>query len=295
MSKQRLQVLYILGGGHSGSTILSLILGTSAQVVNAGEIKFYNEHPNPDHPMWRYIENVCTCGKDAMACPFWQRVDSRLDGDLDIFHYSRFDEKLVTLIKILNPFYRTKTTQNANDDFKLLNAILEQSLVDNPSTKIVLDSSKSVARLMHLRAHAEIDVKVIFLIRDGRAYANSFRNAYKKGFTRWIAQWMIVNFLSLRYLRKEKIDHYYLTYNSLCLESKKNLSALEKKFNIKIPDEYVKLIREKEYHVRAGNPSRKYLNNFTGLELEEKWRRELPKQYQRLASAMLYIFSRKWL
>lgn len=295
MSKKRIQLLYILGGGHSGSTILSLILGTSPDIVNAGEIKFYNEHPMPEHPMWQYIENVCMCGKDAMECPFWQRVDSELEKKLDIFHYSNFLENLVALIKIMNPFYRTKSSEKANDDYALLNAILQESKEDNPATKIVLDSSKSVARLMHLQSHPDIDVKVIFLIRDGRAYANSFRKAYKKGFTRWIIQWIIVNFLSLQYVHKEKLDCYFVSYASLCLETDKHLSAIGKKFNITISSDYIDLIREKEFHVRAGNPSRRFLNNFTGLEFDENWRHELPNHYKWAAAIVLYIFNRMWL
>lgn len=295
MNKERIKVLYILGGGHSGSTILSLILGTAPEIFDAGEIKFFNEHKIPNHPMWRYIENVCMCGKDALDCPFWQRVESKFDRKLNIFHYSSIFEKFNALYKILSPFHRVSKNNNANDDYELLRAILAEARADNPSTNIILDASKSVARLMHLMSHSDIDVQVIFMIRDGRAYANSYRKAYKKWFSRWMMQWIIINFLSLRYIRKEKIDFYYLSYNALCLEPEKHLSAMEERFNINLPSEYIELINNQEYHVRAGNPSRTELKEFTGLQLEENWRTELPAFYRNLSTAILSPFNRRWL
>ena len=82
-NKEKIKVLYIVGGGHSGSTILSLILGTSPEVHAAGEIKFYNEHKILDHPLWSYIKNDCMCGKEAGDCLFWQSVESQVDEDLN--------------------------------------------------------------------------------------------------------------------------------------------------------------------------------------------------------------------
>lgn len=293
-SKEKIKVLYIAGGGHSGSTILSLILGTSPEVHVAGEIKFFNEHKVLDHPMWNYIENVCMCREEANDCPFWQEVEVQTDGELDIFHYLRFTGKVSALMKILWPFYHVKKTVQADDDYQLFRALFDVASKQEPAVKYILDSSKSVTRLMHLCSHPQLDVKVIFLVRDGRAYVNSYAKAYQQGFFRWISQWVINNFITLRYLKKEKIDYYYLSYNALCLEPELHLTAIGEKFKIRVPDNYVDLAHNLEYHIRAGNPSRTSLNNFSGLELDEKWRHEMPRSKRVVSSILLYLFNRWW-
>jgi len=292
--EDKIKVLYIVGGGHSGSTILSLILGTSPEIHVAGEIKFYNEHKILDHPMWNYIENVCMCGEDANDCPFWKEVELQVDGELNIFHYSSLTDKFLTALKILWPFYHIQKTTQANDDYELFKMLDIEARKRKLDVKYILDSSKSVARLMHLHTHPQLDVKVIFLVRDGRAYVNSYAKAYRQGFFSWIGQWIINNFLTLRYLKKEKIDFYYLSYNALCLETELQLTAIGEKFNFRVPDNYVQLVNDMEYHIRAGNPSRSSLNNFSGLEIDEKWRYEMPRYKRVVSSILLYLFNHWW-
>lgn len=292
--KDKIKVLYIAGGGHSGSTILSVILGTSPEVFSAGEIKFYNEHKILDHPMWDYIENVCTCGQEANDCPFWQKVAEQSNHELNIFHYSSLPEKLATLIKILWPFYHIKKTTKATDDYILLKNTHLEALKERPTVGHILDSSKSVARLMHLLSHPLLDVNVIFLVRDGRAYTNSYAKAYKKGFFRWMAQWVINNVLTLVFLKKEKIDYYYLSYNALCTHPQEEINAISKKFKINIPENYAESVKTEKYHMRAGNPSRSEIEKFSGLELDEKWRQEMSKTKRVVSSTLLYFFNRWW-
>jgi len=292
--EDKIQVIYIAGGGHSGSTILSVILGTSPEIFSAGELKFYNEHKVLDHPMWEYIENVCMCGKDANDCPFWHEVKERSNRELDTFHYSNIQEKVATAIKILWPFYHIPKTTKALDDYTLIKNVYQEALSDKLTTRYILDSSKSVARLMHLQSHPLLDVKVIFLVRDGRGYANSYAKVYKKGFLRWIIQWVLNNILTLVYLKREKIDYYYLSYNALCKQSSKELTAIGKKFNVHIPENYVEIVKAQKYHMRAGNPSRSAIEMFSGLELDDNWRQEMSKAKFVISSTLLYLFNRWW-
>jgi hypothetical protein len=292
--EDKIQVIYIAGGGHSGSTILSVILGTSPEIFSAGELKFYNEHKVLDHPMWEYIENVCMCGKDANDCPFWHRVKERSNRELVIFHYSNIREKVATAIKILWPFYHIQKTAKAYDDYRLIKNVYLEAVMEKPTTRYILDSSKSVARLMHLQSHPLLDVKVIFLVRDGRAYANSYAKVYKKGFLRWIIQWVLNNILTMVYLKREKTDYYYLSYNALCNQSSKELTAIGKKFNVHIPENFVEMVKTQKYHMRAGNPSRSAIEKFSGLELDENWRQEMSKVKFVISSTLLYLFNRWW-
>lgn len=293
-NQYKIEVLYIAGGGHSGSTILSLILGTAPEIYTAGELKFYNEHKDEEHHNWEYMENKCICGKNANDCPFWVGVEDRAGLEIKIFHYMKLWTKIITLFKILWPFYHVKKSVSAEDDFRLIESVYLEARKKKPSTRYILDSSKSVARMMHLDSHPNLDVKVIFLVRDGRGYLNSYTKAYKGGYFRWMAQWVVNNYLTLAYLKKAKKDYYFLSYDALCKQPEKEFGELDKKFNIHVPDNYTQMVHDTEFHIRAGNPTKSFLAEFSGLKLDDRWRHEIPKAKRFLATLILHFFNRKW-
>lgn len=62
--------LYIAGSGHSGSTLLDMLLGGHSQVASLGEPIFLVFNSNDHRAMDR-----CTCGCHVLECPFWRRVE----------------------------------------------------------------------------------------------------------------------------------------------------------------------------------------------------------------------------
>ncbi len=64
---QKIKVIYIMGWGRSGSTILSSILGQMDGFLQVGEIR----------TIWSdgFDQNrICGCGKPFLECDFWTRV-----------------------------------------------------------------------------------------------------------------------------------------------------------------------------------------------------------------------------
>jgi len=62
-------IIYITSRGHSGSTLLDLLISAHSQVVSVGELKVLPRHNN----------SRCTCGAENIAsCPFWIKVDQQL-------------------------------------------------------------------------------------------------------------------------------------------------------------------------------------------------------------------------
>ena len=86
--------IYIMGRGHSGSTILSGLIGHLDCVNDVGELIY---------PM----RKTCGCGKPFANCQFWQQVsqifeaetgldwESSIQAIRDQTHFSRFPETLV--------------------------------------------------------------------------------------------------------------------------------------------------------------------------------------------------------
>lgn len=58
--------VYITSCGHSGSTLLDLLLGAHSKSFSIGEIKQWE----------RYIKNDlnCCCNEKVVQCSFWQEV-----------------------------------------------------------------------------------------------------------------------------------------------------------------------------------------------------------------------------
>ncbi len=58
--------IYICGAGHSGSTLLDMLLGSHSQVASLGEIS--------NLPMELAVNNKCTCGQHIRNCEVWSDV-----------------------------------------------------------------------------------------------------------------------------------------------------------------------------------------------------------------------------
>ena len=58
------EAVFIVGAGYSGSTLLSMLLGASADAVAVGELRAFD----------RFIaeSNPCSCGRRAHDCSFWR-------------------------------------------------------------------------------------------------------------------------------------------------------------------------------------------------------------------------------
>ncbi len=66
-----IKVIYILGAGSSGSTLLSLLLGAHSRMVNVGEISHIDRY--------RALDLNCGCGERVSKCSFWSKVFSTKD------------------------------------------------------------------------------------------------------------------------------------------------------------------------------------------------------------------------
>jgi hypothetical protein len=282
MSDKKIKVLYILGGGHSGSTILSLILGTAAEVFNAGELKLYNQHFNPSSSRWNKINPSCMCGKDALECPFWQQV-AQISPDLNIFYQPGLRGYSTQLFRWISHLNR----QNTNDDYLLFSNTLTTAKSFKPSLTYILDMSKSLPRYLHIKSNPNIEIATFFLIRDGFGYLNSYRKRHQKGFLRWIVQWAMVNLSVFCFLKLSKEPYYHLSYNKLCLNPEKYLKEINQFFDISIPSNFVEAVNQTEFHVRGGNAAVIDQKSFAGLNLDDQWKKQLTSFQIRLASLVI--------
>ncbi len=153
-------VVYVMGYGRSGSTLLDTILNNHPSVTSVGEVA--------NLPDWVSREHPCACGALLESCTFWGPV-------LDRYRRAMGSEALEELERCQTrveraPLYRRSDAVSQRYG-ELTNALFHAIRKVSGST-VIVDSSKSsrraIGRPYALTAHAGLDLRPIFLRRDGR-------------------------------------------------------------------------------------------------------------------------------
>jgi hypothetical protein len=174
------QLAYILAASHSGSTLLAMLLGSHPEVCTVGELKATSLG---DPAAYR-----CSCGELIRDCPFWTSVSRRMAGrgfNFDVTDArTNIDAGVDRYVRrLLAPLARGGVAEIARDlalaldpswhrhlrNFQAVNTALVQSLLEETGKRVVVDSSKIGIRLKYLLRNPELDIRVIRLVRDGRA------------------------------------------------------------------------------------------------------------------------------
>ena len=164
-------IVFIGGAGRSGSTVLEKILGNLAGCFSAGELRFF----------WQYVSeggHSCGCGQPLTECAFWQPV---------IDEISQQGFAIEELAPIAARIDRSRhalwaSTLFADDFRKLADATraLYSAVSSHSGASYLIDSSKSPAHFRLLLASGLADVRLIRLVRDGRAVAHAWHQRPKR-------------------------------------------------------------------------------------------------------------------
>ncbi|SMO87588.1 sulfotransferase family protein [Fodinibius sediminis] len=162
------KILYILGAGRSGSTILATVLNDNANIRHVGEL----------HHFFSYVDNddFCSCGLRLSQCEYWSRVLNALSNGIkdkpgeiaslcDGMEYHTVIPHHILGLKKGDTFKKYQEAQEY-----LINSIRN---VDNH--QYLLDSAKYIGRFLALRRIYGNDVKGIYLVRDVRGVIRSFQ------------------------------------------------------------------------------------------------------------------------
>jgi len=161
-------VAYILGVGHSGSTLFDLLISAHPQAVSVGEVKFLPDYwqekrrKTPRTP----FGNECTCGTPSLKdCPFWAGVDLYLK-----------EMRRGGISGLFDPVKSDCLQQGSN-------SLLFDAVTKVSCARLVVDSSKDAVRMMQLFSEPALHVIPIFLWRNPISVVGSHR---KRGEGLWI-------------------------------------------------------------------------------------------------------------
>src|SRR5262245_9109598 len=176
---------YILAASHSGSTLLAMLLGSHPEVCTVGELKATSLG---DPASYR-----CSCGELIRECRFWTSVSRRMAERGFAFDVTNARTNIDAeadryLHRLLAPLARGPAAEALRDlalglhpwwrrhlrEVQAINGALVRSLLEETGKRVVVDSSKIGIRLKYLLLNPELDVRVIRLVRDGRAVALTY-------------------------------------------------------------------------------------------------------------------------
>jgi hypothetical protein len=166
------KVLYVVGLGRSGSTILSNSLGQIPGFFSGGELNF----------IWRHnvIENrLCGCGRPFRECPVWTEVMGEAFGGMD-----GVDPR--EMMRLQNSGTRTRhipsmLTEGGRrglaerlEKLLLTYGRLFEAIGTVTGSRVIVDSSKEPAHGFAMNMVSGVDFYALHLIRDPRAAAYSW-------------------------------------------------------------------------------------------------------------------------
>lgn len=169
-----IRVLYIMGYGRSGSTLLDTMLGNHPEVESVGELaNFHRARANGE---------FCACRHKATECPFWtavwQRWQESVGAESDRYYelQSRY-ERLRQLPRLVlgSTFHTAQLTT-----YRKWTRALFESVAAISGKRVVVDSSKNPGRGLALAGTPGLDVRLIHLVRDCRGVAYSRSKQFKR-------------------------------------------------------------------------------------------------------------------
>lgn len=236
-----MRVIYIVGMGRSGSTLLDLLLDAHSNVRSLGGVR----------RMTRALHGTdCACGAaPQIECEFWRDVDQQLYGEL---------EKI-------DPESRDSAT------FRRHNVALFEAAARVAGTDFVVDSSKSVSRLRRLLTETDLDVYPIHIVRDPRGYAYS---QSKRKSRRLTPAWSYVGRSLRTYGLLHGRTHAMVEYEHMVQDTKQCLRQLMARLGSAYEPTQLDWARQVHHNVGGGAVLKRTKDST--IRFDKAWRENVP-------------------
>ena len=251
------KLLLIRGLGHSGTTILDLVLGAHPRMVGLGEAARILERPSlseRDRGPARLrgdlrFERRCTCGEIAADCPVWGSVLAWLP---EHDHWP-----LAAKMQFL------------------LEAIEAARDAQQPAPAWVVDSYQGDFELP-FEQDPELEIRIVHLTRDVRSWVHSrARHGRERG--QWmpglkpLLRWCRVNSRHDRLLQRSPHPVLRLGYEELALQPEVTLRRICSWLDVEMSDQMLQPGCFSRSHLLAGNRMRFDAKRSAAIRYDGSW------------------------
>ena len=241
-----MKILYVVGCTHNGSTLLGRILNQHSRIFAAGELQYLDVY-------WGPTGRRCSCGVHALRCPVWSDVFWRfVDHDLRRFRLGRIStERGVEWVRAVAGDRGSRGKSRFTDD----NRRLFEAIVAATGAEVVVDTSKSVWRLLPLWRAAGFPVYALHLVRSPESQIASRMDRSGRGFWRTaIAEYARVN-LNVRLLFGSSPRYRRVRWEDFVDRPEEAVRAIGDWLGLSGEDPFAKPVAEA--HDLGGNPHTK--------------------------------------
>jgi hypothetical protein len=265
------RIVYILGLSRIGSTMLDLVLGSNPRFVGLGEIF---QVLRPDMNRFERDE-YCSCGNVTHECPFWGTVADRLKKDMSAGLEKRYHHVLDAFEEVFG------------------------------FGKILVDSSKLLDFLKLVSKSSDIDLKIIYLTRDVRAWTISrlnsrkkspqyykrdgyylkklrYRYGWKTDIMKWLTPfltrlpsyyfwlWYLQNKEIVNYLENNNLEYFSLGYDELGMQPDFMMSKIFEFLGEKSGNSSFSSVGSQS-HILVGNTKKREAKRRQGIFYDNRW------------------------
>ncbi len=184
------KVLYIVGWGGSGSTIIDNVMGQLPGFCSTGEL----------HALWEGLaegRHRCGCGVWVGECPFWRSVlEVGFGGRVDPALVVDWQRRAMTMRHIGRVMWAMRRGAPAWEPLRAyseVSARLYRAVAEVSGSRVVVDSSKVPSHAALLAIAPGITPYLLHLVRDPRGVAFSWRRRGSFGPAGSTSRWSIWN------------------------------------------------------------------------------------------------------
>jgi sulfotransferase family protein len=288
-------VIFILGSGRSGSTLVANLLGSVEGVTSVGELRF----------LWSrgLLQNrKCGCGEPFDACPFWRDVmaDAYAKVPADARRTSDQLERVIRMRR-LPRYLRGSSDLGQMTALSDLVSELERvyrAISERQNGATVVDSSKLPTFAYLVAAVPSVDVTFVHLIRDPRAVAYSWQRVkalpdvvaggtmQRLSVVKSSSLWNVWNATAygMRW-RRRYMRIRYEDFVAAPQVAVREMLDLVGAGDVRLPFDDAGLALLGTTHTVAGNPSR-MVRGPVAIRPDSEWEAQLPPWQRRLVTTV---------
>ncbi|BBH65237.1 sulfotransferase family protein [Actinoplanes sp. OR16] len=273
------KVLYIVGWGRSGTTIVDNILNSYENVFSTGEL-FY---------LWRrglVQKRKCGCGARFAACELWAEI-------LDVAYGSdqpdpeAVDELQKRITRVRHtPSLASGPLTDEGEEYRRLLARLYHAIGEVTGAKLIVDSSKVPSGAALLPRMRGVEPYLLHMVRDPRAVTHSWMRPtpqldrpkpqlmqqHKPADS--TMHWLVWNAFAERLYRAYPNRHRMLRYEDFAAAPRRTVEELLEFSGTPVTESPFlddSTVRLEPNHTVSGNPSR-FRTGEIALRADERWR-----------------------
>ena len=281
-SNEKLKVIYLMGSGRSGSTLMNIIFGNHPEVVAPGELNNVNR--------LKQKKFTCSCEARVEDCDYWKAVMEDWVIKSSESRISSYLQKMPLIEKAKSPFAWLKLMLNYPGQSKYFKDYLDstydflKSIQTKSNKSVIVDISKNPLRAYAFMQHPNIDLRLIHLVRDARGVSWSLNKFVKvevkqQKVSRTALFWVVVNRLS-NFVRKKAKHSGLIRYEDFVQNPEETTREICEICDID-PQPIIDIIKGdvalEDSHIMAGNKLRRQKS--ITLKLDTAWRDNLgPKK-----------------